>query len=84
LGKIGNSKKTIKYEVIVYYKEPLFCKTIGKDPETVFAGSFTIEAYNEETAKEKARREFNIIAQHSNVNWNRQIVKFKVKKIGIQ
>jgi hypothetical protein len=73
------TKELKKYKVIVYYHEPLFCKTIGKDPETIFNSLFTVEADSVDAAFEKAKQEFAEIARASSVHWERKIVKCKLK-----
>ena len=72
-------KKLNHYGVIIYYKEPLFCKTIGKDPQTVFTALFYVEAENAEIANEKAHEEFKTLAKFSSVHWERRIIKSEVK-----
>lgn len=66
------------FSVIVYYEEPLFCKTIGKDPNTVFKATFVVEAVSTEQALELAKAEFVATARQSWVHWERRIVKCEV------
>ena len=77
--KIRPPKKPNHYGVIIYYKEPLFCKTIGKDPESIFTSLFYIESENAEEAKAMAHEKFKKLAKLSSVHWERRIIKSEVK-----
>ena len=80
ISKEESLKKILNhYGVIIYYKEPLFCRTIGKDPQTIFTALFHIEAENAEIANEKAHKEFKTLASLSSVHWERRIIKSEVK-----
>ena len=73
------SSKNKSFLVEIHYKEPLFCKTIGKDPDTIFIGTFDIIADDKETARQIAINEFHLLASRSNVHWERKIVESFVK-----
>ena len=80
----GSREKDLKhFGVIIYYKEPLFCKTIGKDPHTVFSALYHVKAESADEAREKASDEFKTLAKLSSVHWERLIVKSEVKLLKV-
>lgn len=66
------------YRVRISYLEPLFCRTIGKSPETLFTSEVSVEAEDRLDAIRAARAEFNAIAGQSWVHWERQIVDCQI------
>jgi hypothetical protein len=70
-----------RFRVTIYYKEPLFSSSIGKDPNTIFNSSFDFEAENSHEAQDLASEDFVSIAEESSVKWERKIVRFEVNEV---
>jgi len=64
----------------MYYQEPHFCRTINKDPDTIFSHSLHVTAEDSVEAIKQACDDFQTAAKESSVGWDRPIVKLEVKK----
>ena len=60
---------TRSYRVVIPYREPTF-----RDGETVYEGTFEVEARSARQAKELAIEEFRRMADASLVRWKREII----------
>lgn len=69
------------FSVTVFYREPTFEARIGRVGPP-FAWTFTVHAYDAESAVALAREEFEEMARASSVGWTRVVVAWDITLAG--
>lgn len=67
-------RKKSRFRVTVYYCEPLYARTRGI-PVAEQSGTFTVDADDEEHAKQLAISAFKEAAARSSMTWPREITR---------